>query len=283
MKNVFYIRRNSDQVDRNGVVIRSSDAFVDRTLEDGLARKMQDLRAEGGVIARVAKKFQIITVITLILCMAGVLFLIDFLESGIENGFKETLEHAPWLLIVAASLICIGGISFLIVFFLNRQRNDSPAVRYFNERSKKLEKECFDSLGVPEDAPFVDVYAFVTKNKIQDSARRSALYQNVAKKVFREGEALCFADTSDVVKIPLARITGVVRTEKRILVNCWNKEDRPNKGRYKQYKIKSDQYGSYYVKPYYVLQIAAELEQFEIIIPCYDIETVLPLTGRNAY
>ena len=62
----------------------------------------------------------------------------------------------------------------------------------------------------------------------------------------------------------------------------WNKETAFNKGVYKNYKIRMNDFGMYAVKPYYSLQILSGGEEYEIRIPPYEREEVERLTGRTA-
>lgn len=280
MRNVFCIRKNGGQPD-GGLTARSSDAFVDRSADGDIARKQREFSTEGSFFVKRTRIFLWLTIVFCILFAGGFFILVELLDAGIDSGFGQVIENAPWALPVGVPLAAVGGIGLLSVFVLSGRFQNSVPVRNLNERAEKLEKECYEALGVPENAPDIDVFAYQVKNGSRNRASRWTVYRNVVKKVFREGDAVCFADTSDVVKIPLEQITQIVKTDKRIYFNEWNKQEKFNKGVYKAYKIRCGQYGTFSVKGYYVLQIASGSEQFEILIPCYDIEPVLTLTGKQ--
>ena len=52
----------------------------------------------------------------------------------------------------------------------------------------------------------------------------------------------------------------------------WNKDVAYNKDKYKDYKITMNQYNIYFFKPYYLIKINDGVEDFEIIVPPYEIE-----------
>ncbi len=84
------------------------------------------------------------------------------------------------------------------------------------------------------------------------------------------------------MKFPYEAVIDVERVEKRLLFYGWNKPEKFNRGRYKPYKIRyNGQGGYYYVKPCYRVRLWREAEEYEIIFPSYEGETLERVTGRT--
>lgn len=64
---------------------------------------------------------------------------------------------------------------------------------------------------------------------------------------------------------------------KSVIVNQWNKEEGYKSSRYINYTIKNNEHGIYLI-PYYSIIINAELGDFVIYIPTYEVDTFVKLT-----
>ena len=96
--------------------------------------------------------------------------------------------------------------------------------------------------------------------------------------IFTENGNLCFADTFGIWAVPLSCIIAIAFFPGHATLTSWNKEEQFNSPKYKKtvrvYKH------NYIVKGYYSLQILRNNEEWEVLIPVYDIDYIFELTGK---
>lgn len=283
MKNLFSVQKKSGQVDANGYILRSAIAFVDRTPDGELLKKQAQMREEVHRVEKAASLPLWLRIAGLIVTGAAALFVGVFFEVWSDTTFAELNKKAPWLLPVM--LVCVAlAIGYLVLATVRRRKvSASSDARYVLERAQNTIGESYAALGVPADAADTDVMlSALTKRQWENpNSRFGLVYQNQNAKVFREGEAICFAFLDCVVKIPLERIVRIAAVDKRILFQRWNKDVPARQGIYKQYKIRMNNNGVISVKPYYAMELRDGAEEYQILIPCYDIEPVLRMTGKS--
>lgn len=277
MKNVFGKKKGVERLD--------GDRFVDRSLEGWLYRERDEILQQIDVLEKAACLPFWLNALECIALFVGFAALLWFVLCWLQVGsFGAAFFIFPWLLPVSAVGLFAG---FGIVAYEVRRAHKtaaSPAVAQFEEQFEKNEEECREQLRIPDDTDGVDVFLFpyrVKDGKEKISPIQNFQYMNMELEVFREGDTLCFSDLELVVKIPLCEIYEIARIDKKVLMWGWNKETSYKKGEYKPYKIRSKGYGSYSLKPYYSLRIRRDEEEFEILIPGYEIETILSLTGMQ--
>lgn len=273
MTNVYCVQKNSDKIDRNKQIVRSADAFIDRSLERGLFQKYEEARACFGLAERKGNKFIVGLIAFYVLCFIGLVLVAFSIRLATTEG--ETGDVVAYMLPAGIVCFAVGAVGIVLFVLLYKRYKKSA---YYLQAAGVLEafiKSAREELRVPADALEIDVITpFFGRSK------RSLKFYNLPKRVFREGDALCFADLHDVVKIPLEKIT-IKRVNVRLFVYNWTKEEHFSKGQYKQYKIRSSRDGAFGVKPYYRLDICDGAEDYQILIPCYDIDLLLSLTGKQ--
>lgn len=194
--------------------------------------------------------------------------MLDTVISGEDSEFNGQLS---WLLpvffcgcIALCTLLAIVGV---------KEKRFRQSKRLYRAREEALFRAGLRELGVPGSAAFIDVCASVRRG-------RKLLLQNAETSVFLEEGALCFSNAVIVVKLPRERLT-ITRVEKRIFSFRWTKDTSWRKGNYKQYGIRQIGDGSFRIKPHYRLKISGGTEDYEILIPCYDVQPVLELTDNQ--
>ncbi len=147
-------------------------------------------------------------------------------------------------------------------------------------------KRAFAELEVPESSIPTDIllFRFVIKDgvcKAKESALSVTPYLNHEMRAYLKDYNLCLADVGGVYSFPLESLKRITTVKKRIILPEWNKEEAYNKGIYKQYKISSNQYGVS-VKPYYILELEKDGEEYGIYFPSYELPTFESLTLMHA-
>lgn len=190
--------------------------------------------------------------------------MLDTVISGDESPFCGQLY---WLLPV----FCCAFALFvaIVVIVCMQEKRFRRKKRSFEARERELAEAGFLETGVPADAILTDVFVFFGHS-------RKPLYRIAEMKVFCGEGAVFFADGTVVVKIPLENAT-VTRVDRRILfVNRTKK-----KGGVGTYKIRQRTDGLYATKPFFRFAVTDLAEEYEILIPCYDAEKLLTLTGKQ--
>lgn len=143
---------------------------------------------------------------------------------------------------------------------------------HLNSVSDNIYKE----LGVPDDAKDVDILSFYYKMidgymKVSEKGFQIEQYFNPEFKVFADHENLYLVNLEGKYAFPLSSIVNIHTVKKHIRIAGWNKEEKYNKGIYKQYKLTIDSYGCLHCKSYHILEINHNGESCGIYIPCYEL------------
>ena len=141
-----------------------------------------------------------------------------------------------------------------------------------------------ESLKVPKDSLKVDVLEHpykLSKKGEKKNAGTLSVYETFEMETFREEKNICFADVGTVYAVPMDGLKRIVKINKIASFLSWHKETPYNEGEYKQYKIWTNKMGVLFVKPHYSLQFTVDGEEFEILFPSYELETIKNLTGLS--
>ncbi len=282
MKNVFAYNTAVGELDGEKLALRKIDEDLserqDRLIEKGEA---QQEKASLPLWLQIVKLImQFLMIVTIGGFLSGVI-------KALGNGktFAEVLNNGWWILMVGG----ISAIVFLTLHFFEKKKVktvvESEELEILENHSKGLHFEIMESLKVPQDAPQVDFFAHpykLSRNGKKKNAGGMSAYVNLYLYAYREEDRLCIADMGTVYAVPLAGLKGIVKIEKTATFSSWNKEEPYNKGAYKKYKITVNNYGTLFVKPYYSLQFIADGEEFELLFPPYELETLEKLTGLTA-
>ena len=211
-----------------------------------------------------------------ILGMAGMIVAVGFLEALSDVSFATAYDNAGWMLYVGGACLLVALAIFLYKFYRNRTTVNSPAARDAFAERERLNARCFEDLGVPQTADDIDVFCEAYKEKNGKAKRVSNMsqYINLSSKIYRDGENLYLADTDGVYAFPVSGFFEIMTVRKNALFMCWNKTEPFNKPPYKQYKIRRNNYGVFFVKPHYYVKFLAFNEEYVLVIPSYELETL---------
>ncbi len=281
----FFAYQLEDKRSANGDETHfAGEEFVVRRVGAGLAQKQTE-NAD-----RAARLFKMITFPIWLNAVIGCIFLVGLsiflgaLESLTDGiPFEELAGNGFWYYIgFGGGAILLTAVAFLVQLIMRRRTLSSPDYEEFLRSSAKLKRESIASMSVPEGAVAVDIFTVYRRNRFgRWTIAGAAKFQNEEFFAFRDGDALCLADEEVVVRIPYEKIVRVFRVERNADFMNWNKEERPVKGKYHGYKIRANQYGVFFVAPYYAVEIAGK-EGLELVFPPYEFETLAPLLGSKA-
>ena len=226
----------------------------------------------------------------IILGLAGVVaagITAGFLEAVMEvDGLKsiskiyENASGMIWLCIVC-------WIAFGLMTYFGRKKvkkiAESDEFNHSQSKAESLSNTIYAELGVPPQAPFVDILSFQYKIKdgeIKPKGKeaKTVPFINIAFRIHSDSENLYLTEMENKYAFSLSEIKGIKMIKERGFVQAWNKAENFNKGKYKQYKITKNDYG-YYFKHYCVLELDHNGEAWQIYFPDYDLPIVEQATG----
>jgi len=194
-------------------------------------------------------------------------------------------QNAPWVFWLAGGCVVV----WLVLKLISNKK--ASTVLQKDESTQAFSKldsvlnTVYSELSVPETAKFVDVLSFFYKVKdgnIKVCEKSLAQYFNPEYKIFADSENLYLANPEGKYAFPKSDIQRILTVKKHIRIASWNKEERFNKGEYKQYKLTSDNYGNIHCKSYCILEISRNNEIWNVYFPCYELPVLEELTGLKA-
>ncbi|MDE7296231.1 MAG: tetraspanin family protein [Clostridia bacterium] len=275
MKNVFAYRDHA----------ADGSVFISRSPESGLAAKKKASDDEAERFMTHAALPKVLQWIVLIVFTAGLILLAVGLNVLTDEEFVGDATRPIVLTAVGGGLFAVGLIFFGISAIKKKRVMGSPAFAYYESEREKLMREMKEALSIPIDAAECDLFACQYKT-VRGKQRRRPYYKNsyVACKVlaWREGDAFCVFDGDAVYKFPFENFVEVERITKGICFYGWNKQEKFNKGKYKPYKIRYNANNSMYtVKNSFRVRLFRESEEYELLVPAYENETLEKLTGKT--
>ena len=273
-KNVFGVRDDADQIDGEAFVVRKTDASLKEKMED-FGRVAEAFAEENQPSRRLAilRSFAMIFgVILLIVARAKAT------EAGVESfGGMFRVYPVPVLSAFALWLVTFGVIVYERIRLKKAQTSETADS--LCDRSAEIDEEVYTALGVPADAIFLDLFtsSYQMKNGVEKTAGHTAF----AFRAWSADGCLYLSDVENVVAIPLDSITGFTRIDRRIPFYFWNKDESPRSEAYRKYNIRTTYLGAYTVKNLYIAHIRADFGEYELLVPPYEMDSFLQLTGKT--
>ena len=191
-----------------------------------------------------------------------------------DVSLAEGYQNAPWLYWTAG--IC--AVVWLVLWLWSKQKAKVVLETEESEQTfSHLEgtaSAIYKELSVPDDAKDIDVLSFFYKMKngeIKPVEKAFATHFNPEFKIFSDEENLYLANLEGKYAFPLSSIVKIHTVNKHIRIAGWNKEEKFNKGIYKQYKLTEDNYGSIHCKQYLILEVNYQGEAYGIYFPCFEL------------
>lgn len=205
----------------------------------------------------------------------GAISIVIGLLRGVGNvGFATAYQNAGFLFYLAAVFLVLWAVMAVWKHGRSKKVTSTEEFEAAARRAEAAAAACQSAMEIPENAPKVDVLScrYTVKNgKVKYVPAGTARYANPEVKIFAEEGNLCLADTANCYAIPLSQIRCLRKVNKAVMIAGWNKELGPKEGRYKAYKLNTNQYGNVSVKPYYVLEILRDGETYALSFPCYEL------------
>ena len=220
----------------------------------------------------------------------GVCAAIDVLDALTEEGrvsFSEAYQNIPWLFWLAGGCLSVWLIFKILSVKKEKRVLECDELKHTLSSIDSFCNAIYSELSVPADAQTVDLLSFFYKSKNSDikvieKGFQVVPYFNLAFKIFADSENLYLMNLDGKYSFPLSSLQAIRFVNKKIGASQWNKEEAPNKGIYKHYKITRGNYGCIHFKPYYILELDHNGETWGIYFPCYELPVFEALTGMKA-
>ncbi len=220
----------------------------------------------------------------------GALVAVSILRGLLRSddiSVQQAYQNAP-------GLFWFSGIALLVWVVLKvisvRKAKSVLGTDESTQTFENLESTCdaiFTELSVPRDSKDVDVFSFFYKVKdgeikITQKGMQMVHCVNGVYKAFADSENLYLANIEGKYAFPLSSVKAIRTVKKHIIMPEWNKEERFNKGVYKQYKLTTDDYDHIHSKYYHIIEVDCNGELWGVYIPCYELPVFEELTGLKA-
>ncbi|HHU55529.1 MAG TPA: hypothetical protein GXZ48_02400 [Acholeplasmataceae bacterium] len=273
MKNIFGIKQGREIIDGHVFIVNKVNDEQEKKLEkisEDLDKQIEDSMSLLNI-------FYYISLIVGLLCLAGII------RSLFKVTFKEALRDAPVVFITGGFFLLVTLAIFIYKKIRSRMKEIGPEHEKFEHEILNAIEESKKLLNVPKDAEEIDVFVFHYKinKKGQVKIKTSPFFQYLITKAFLyiKNNDLCIANLYEEIKVPLSSIIGIKKINKKAFAYGWNKEEVYNSEKYKKYKIKENNLGTLFIKPYYSVLIDDPIGKYEFFVPCYDIDKVVKLTN----
>lgn len=274
--------KKNEQINGEELVVAKPDLFLTQSLESSSENVEETIEKS---------KLPLPIRIGHWICGAvGALIAFGILKAlGGEDGvtLSEAYQNASWLFWFGGA--CLVAWALLKLISMHKAKNVLETEENSQELNN-LEKTCesiFADLKVPKDSKEIDILSFFYKIKndnikVCEKGLQIAPYFNPVFHIFTDSENLYLANLEGKYAIPLSKIKAIKSIKKIIRILGWNKDEKYNKGIYKQYKLSEDEYGCIIGKGYHILEFEHNNDLWGIYIPCYELPVVEELTGLKA-
>lgn len=216
--------------------------------------------------------------------VAGVLCLSGIMRAWSDITLSQCYQNAPWLFWVCGACLVTWAILKILSVKKQKETLNTDTGENVVRKLESVSKSIYSDLDVPETAETVDILAFTYKikdgePKAKETGFNPTPYINVEFKAFIESDNLILADLENKYAFPLSSLKAIHKVNKNIRVPGWNKEENPKKGKYKEYKLRVDDYGCVHFKPYYILEVLHNGESWGVYFPSYELPAFTELTG----
>ena len=270
MKNIFGSVYDKDREEPH----YDGERFVARKADYRFENELQSFAEEAvGVVSKAGLS----PWLSIVKSVAGLLALL--VAAGLAKGwgdvsFSQMFENAPFLFIGGGVCAVIWAVLFVTDKIKYRKIAGAGAIDELEEKVNQIILNSEQELNVPHEAPHVDIlqFQYTEKNgKVKIKKEFSADYSNEEMRLFKEGDNLCLANLNAVYAFPIDSFRKFVLKKKKASMDDWSKEEPYNKGEYKQYKIKTNDYDDYFCR-YYALQLGDVFGEYEIFFPEYELK-----------
>lgn len=275
MKNVFGILYNAKL--KSQLTEYDGACFIEKQIHSDGQEAIDDINTQQGLHEKKMSLPIPLSIIRLLAGFVAMVTVVGILRADVS--VSEAFKNAPWAFYSAAISGIVFGILQAYEIFKKKKHTNSEEFKEFVNESETAIDLAKQQLGIPRNAPKVDIFVYVYKLKKDVDVPVSGLskYQTVECYLFQNESKIFLADITMVLGFKKSDFVKIEKITKRVTSQGWNKDSAINSEKYKKYKLTQNQYGTVFYKYHYSLQIAHEGTIYEILIPPYEIATISKL------
>jgi hypothetical protein len=256
--------------------------FILRKLDDKYLKKFDDLEDNKNKINKKREIPFLLNTIMLVSFCYSIVFFLNVFRQIKNKSLKELFKDDPSTIIIGLVLVITSILIFAIKHYKKNNSKIKKELNDLNIKSVLLIKECNESLKIPSNSIKLDV--FYSYYLIRNNIRKNALFSEYELHdfyFFIEKNNLCIADSSLVFSFSLNSIKKIKEINQKITFIRWNKKLDFNDETCEKYKIKTKANGIHTIESFYSIEMEINKEQYFFIIPPYEVNKFLELTGLS--
>lgn len=210
------------------------------------------------------------------------IILAALLENCSELSPSEMYDNAPYLFWILLICMAIWGVLRVAGGIRRDHAVRDPATAQARRQAEETADAAYRALGVPADAATMDL--LLCRYRVEDGEIRvtkdlgTRTYYNYVFRAWREGDALCFADTTARLDIPMIAYRGARYVREGHYFTQWNKDEAFNSPAYRPYKLATAN-GNLTARGYIAVSLYWRDEDYELRVPVWEEPTLCALTG----
>lgn len=226
-------------------------------------------------------------VVKYLLGLYAIIVLVGIIRALPDVGIEQAFKNAPVLII--SGIVC-GGLWLALFLYSKKKEREVLQDAGVEAQAEAIETSIdgiYNELNVPQNAPTVDIMLFKYVEKDGEAVPKATGMQtcdffNVEVKIFVRDGYLHLADLENVYSFNYDDLRSIKTVNKRVSLLSWNKEVGYGEERYSKYKITENNMGNILVKPYHILTLSQNGEEWGIYFPCYELDIFEVLTKIKA-
>ena len=225
-----------------------------------------------------------------------VLVIMFALSLGLWLYSGKTMAEMIESSLYAVIMMSVGLVGFIVISVIEALQSKKFAnangiktlseleeyedIHEFNEEAEEAEeKRVKEELGIPEDAKDMDFLSFFYREGEDGPFPIKPFdFMTLEMFAFADEKSLNIADYNDVYSISKSSIKEIEKIEKETTLLGWSKDESFDSPEYAEYEIKENEDGFIVIPYYYSVKIEGE-EEFELLIPPYEVEEFRRLSG----
>lgn len=254
--------------------------YITRRIPETELNKIQEMRAKAEQAEKKSSLPLVLQIVYWVAALGFVICLCGLLENIGEVSFAEMYANAAGVFYAGAVCFVVFAALFVYKLILRKKVVQSSAFAQMEADAAKVLAVSKEAMGIPEDARETDIFIRlykITRRGKERNANLFAEYVNQKFYVYQREDVLCFATLEYEVSVPVRSFFAYQKKQKSANFSGWNKDVPMNSPTYKPYKVRANQYGMLFVKPYYGMQFKGAEGEYEILIPPYELETMRSL------
>lgn len=267
-----------DQTSGKNETLSDEENLVTKKMSPELSKKFKEYNAIGEKAFGWYTKFIYIGMYTFGITLIGSVVLSQIISS--VNFSNERTVNILQILMYIFIVVCV--ISFLtlvlLVISLIRKAKSTEMQKLHNDM-EVLYNQAVEELNIAATVTKLDVFA--TKYKIKRDKRIIKEFRNIDCLVWRDNDELHIWNQVEQISIPLDAFITIDSMKQKVKLYRWNKDEKPSREFCKDNGIKVVDRTEYQIKTIYTIKIIKDDTTYELLLPVYEIEPFMKLTGMN--